>query len=113
MHVVKPCSFRIGTLVVVYNRSVIEIQGYVCLVVAKAITPEVLPLRKGVGQKQCHPAPQHYLTLFERACCKNSDTSCSESRRKFDGAKLFRNKYNCISASFKCTAASHTTDITK
>ena len=95
MHVVIPCSHSssIGTLVVVYKRAVTEIQGHVRLIVAKDITPEGLAPRNISGQKQCHPAPQQYLILFESASCKNSDTSCSESRRKFDRVKFIRNRY--------------------
>ena len=93
MHVVAPSSYRIDTLVVVYKRAVIQIQGRVRLVVAKDITPEGLTQREVVGQKQCHPAAQHYLILFESAPCKNSKTSCLESRRKFDGVKSIRNSY--------------------
>ena len=78
MFVVNPSSSRIGTLVVVYKRAVIEIQGHVCLVVVKDIALRTLTPKKVIGQKQCHPAPQHYLILFERASCKNSDTSCLE-----------------------------------
>ena len=91
MHAVTPCSLCIGTLVVVYNRSVIEIQSHMCPVVAEDITPEGLARRIVVGQKQCHPAAQHCLILFESASCKNSDTSCLESKRSIDGLKFTRN----------------------
>ena len=105
MHVVNHCFFlkgsHIGTLVVVYNRSVIEIQSHVRLVVAKGITPECLALNKVVGQKQCLPAPQNCFILFESASCKNSETSWLESRRKFDGVKSItavKIRYACFLA---------------
>ena len=50
-------SFRIGTLVMVYKRAVIEIQSHVRLVVAKAVTLEGLAPRKASGQKKCRGAP--------------------------------------------------------
>ena len=83
-------SLHIGTLVVVCNRAVIENQSCVCLVVCKDV---ILAVWTVFRQKQCHPAPQHYLVFFESASCKNSETSCLESRRKFDGVKLTRNRY--------------------
>ena len=89
--IVKACSSRIGTLVVVYNRSVIERQSHVRFVVAKDITAEGLVPSEVLWQKQCHPAPHYYLILFESTPCKNSDTSCLESRRKVDGVKFIRN----------------------
>ena len=98
MDVVKPCMSRIGTLVVVYNRAVIEIQSRVRLVVAKDVTPEGLTQRKVVGQKQCRPAAQHYLILLESAPCKNSEPSCLESRRTFDGVNLIRNTVDTAAA---------------
>ena len=81
--IVKACtgSSRIGTLVVVYNRSVIERQSDVSLVVTKDIVLENVVSSKVSWQKQCHPAPHYCLALFERASCENSDTGCSESRR--------------------------------
>ena len=96
IHVGNPCSSRIGILVVVYNRAVIEIQGYVCLVVVKNITTEGLMPTKVIGQKQCHPALQcyRYFMLFESASCENSETSCLESWRKFYGVKFIRNRYS-------------------
>ena len=69
---------------VVENRAVIEIQSSMCLVEAKGVIPRGLTVRKVFRQKQCHAAPQYYLVLFESTSCKNSDTSCSGSRRKFD-----------------------------
>ena len=69
---------RIGTIVVVYNRAVIESQSFVRLVVAKDVISGLAPW-KVFRQKLCHPAPQHYVILFERASCKNSETSCLES----------------------------------
>ena len=46
----KCCSFRIGTLVVVQKRAVIEYQTRVCLVVAKDVIINGLRLRQVVGQ---------------------------------------------------------------
>ena len=91
VHVV-PCFyfFYIGTLVVVENRDVIERQSHVCIVVVKQIIRRRQALRKVCRQKYCHPAPNHHLIFFESASCKNSETSCLESRRKFDGAELIR-----------------------
>ena len=80
-------SSRIGTLAVVYKRAVIESQSHVRLVVAKDIIPRGLSLKKGLGQKECHPAPQHVLVSVEIASCENSDATCSESRCGFDGVK--------------------------
>ena len=53
----KLFSFRIGTLVVVRNRAIIENQFTVCLVMTKHIIVNDLRLGKVVRQKQCHPAP--------------------------------------------------------
>ena len=93
----KMNSSRIGTLVVVYNRAVTQSQSSVRLVVAKDVIPSILAHYTVCRQKQCHPAPQDYLVFFESASCKNSNTSCLESRRKFDGVKLIRNRYSsCI-----------------
>ena len=78
----KMNSPRIGALVVVYNRAVIQNQSSVRLVVAKDVIPSILAHYTVCRQKQCHPAPQHYLVFFESVSCKNSDTSCLESRRK-------------------------------
>ena len=94
-------SSHIVTLVVVYDRAVTERQRHVRLVVAKDIILEAP--RKGFGHKQCHPAPQYHRIFFERASCENSETSCSESRRKFDGVKLIRNKYSCMQANIADT----------
>ena len=64
MYVGKPLySSHIGTLVVVYERAVIESQSHVRLVVAKGIIPRGLAPRKGFGQKQCYPALQHDLII--------------------------------------------------
>ena len=49
--------------------------------------------RQVFGQKKC-PAPHHYILFFESTPCKSSETSCLESRRKFDGIQLIRNRYN-------------------
>ena len=75
-YAVSPFSYRVGTLQVVENRAVIEIQSYVRFVEAKGIIPRGLPPRKVSRQIQCHAAPQHYLALFESASCKNSEASC-------------------------------------
>ena len=95
LHVVFSYRYnsRIGTLMVVKKRAVIERQSHVRLVVAKGIFPRGLVVRKGFGQKQCHPAPQHYLILFERSSCKNSDTSCLKIKAQIFGAKFIRNRY--------------------
>ena len=78
MDVVVPYLYisRVETVVVVYNRAVIERQSHVRLVVAKEIIPRGLAYMKVFREKQCYPAPQHYLAFFESASCKNSDTSC-------------------------------------
>ena len=86
MNAVRPYSFHIGALVVVENRAVIEEQTQVRLVVAKEIMVKALAIRKVIRQKQCLPAYESYRhrhTLFESASCKNPETSCLESRRKF------------------------------
>ena len=95
INVVRPSgfnfySFRIGTLVVVRNRAIIESQRRG----RKEIIGSGLGTRKVFRQNQCHPTLQHYFMLFESASCKNSETSCLESRRKFDGVlvKLIRNR---------------------
>ena len=46
---------------------------------AKDIIINAQTLRKVFRQKQCYPAPNHYLILVESASCKNSETSCLES----------------------------------
>ena len=99
----KMNSSRIGTLVVVCNRAVIENQSCVCLVVCKDVIFAVWTVFR---QRQCHPVPQHYFVFFESTSCKNSETSCLESRRNFDGVKLIRNRCrnrytSCISVLFK------------
>ena len=53
----KMNSYRIGTIVVVYNRAVIESQSFVRLVVAKDVIPSGLTHYTVCRQKQCHPAP--------------------------------------------------------
>ena len=97
-YVGRPYRCRIETLVVVYKRAVIERQSHVRLVVGKGIIPRGLVLRKGFGQKQSHPAPQHYFIFVESTSCENSHASCSESRRKFGGVKLVRKKYYIVAA---------------
>ena len=85
--VVRPFSysftFRIGTLVVVEKRAVIEKQTHVRRVVVKDVIEKDLVFRKVYWQKQCIPDYRQRLILFESASCKNSETSCLESRRKF------------------------------
>ena len=87
MNFVRPwkffSSFRIGTLVVVEKRAVIEDQAQVRLIVGKGIIAKDLAVRKVLRQKQCLPAYRHHHTLFESAPCKNPETSCLESRGKF------------------------------
>ena len=86
MNVVRPGNFfsslHIGTLVVVEKRAVIEDQTNVRLVVGKGIIAKGLAIRKVFRQKQCLPACRHQRIFFEIVSCKNSETSCSESRRK-------------------------------
>ena len=100
---------------VVCKRAVIEDQSHVRVVVAKDIIVKRLTFRKVLRQKQCLPACRHQRIFFEGASCKNSETSCLESRRNFwfDGVpvKFIRNRCRCISALFKfsCTAASQYT----
>ena len=86
MNVVGPWkfySFHIGILMVVEKRAVIDDQTRVRLVVAKNIIAKDLASRKVFRQKQCLPCCWHQLILFESASCKNSETSCLGSRRKF------------------------------
>ena len=83
---VKPV-IRIITPMVVEKRAVIERHSHVRLIEAKDIIPNTQALGKVFGQKQCHPAPNHDLIFLESASCKNSETSCLESRRKFGGVK--------------------------
>ena len=68
---IKPV-IRIGTLVVVYKRAVIEGHSYVRLVEAKGIIPNAQARRKVFRQKQSNPAANHYLVFVERASCKHS-----------------------------------------
>ena len=96
MHIVVYTEpyIRIGTLVVVYKRGVIERQSHVRLVVPKAIIANVQAQRKVSRQKQCDPAPNHYFIFVESPSCKNSETSCLEARRKFDSVKqLTKSRY--------------------
>ena len=51
IHVFNPCSSRIGALMVVYNRSVTEIQSHMRLVVVEDIILEGLAPRKASRQK--------------------------------------------------------------
>ena len=80
-------SSRIETLVVVANRAVIEGQTYMRLVMPKDIVAKDLGSRKVFRQKQCLPAYRHQVILFESASCKNSETSCLESRGELNGGK--------------------------
>ena len=85
MHVVSPYKYnsRIGTVVVVKNRAVIERQSHVRLIVMENIIPRGQVRRQVFRQKQCR-APHHNIIFFEITPCKSSETSCSESRREFD-----------------------------
>ena len=71
------------------------------LIVGKDIIAKDLAFRKVVRQKQCLPGPRQNVILFESASCKNSETSCCESRRtfQFGGPVKFMimNRYSCIS----------------
>ena len=71
---------HIVILVVVKNRAVIERQRNVRLAVTEGIIPRGQGRRKVFRQKQCYPAPQYYLIFFESTPCKNSETTCLESR---------------------------------
>ena len=95
-HVVCPYTYNscIGTVVVVKKRAVIERQSRVRLVVLENIIPKGQARRQKVfRQKQC-PAPQDCIIFFESTPCKSSETSCLESRRKFDGVKFVRDRYS-------------------
>ena len=83
MYAFVTSNFHIGILVVVEKRAVIEHQTHVRVVVAKAIIAKDVIIREILRQKQCLPAYWHLLILFESASCKNPETGCSESRRKF------------------------------
>ena len=114
MDVFRPfnfCCIHIRTLVVVYNRAVIQDQRHVCLVVLKGIMREGLTsIQKVSRQKQCLPTYQHQLMLFESASCKNSETNCLKPRCKFElnglPIKFISNAHNCTCAflKFSCTA---------
>ena len=84
--VVRLCNcyvFHIGTIVVVEKRAVIGDQSHVCLVEAKDIFVNDLGTRNVSRQKQSRPECRQLLIHLERTSCKYSETSCSESRRKF------------------------------
>ena len=70
------------------------------LVVVKDIIVKDLVTRNVYRQKQCLPAYRQQHILFESASCKNPETSCLESRRKFDRlpVNFGRNRY-CTGAS--------------
>ena len=93
IHLVFPYgyNFRIGTVVVVKKRAVIERQSHVRLVVQENIIPRGQARRQVFRQKQC-PAPHDYIIFLERTPCKTSETSYLESRRKFYGVRSTRNR---------------------
>ena len=91
---------RIGTLVVVEKRAVIERYSRVRVVVVKFVMPKDQTLRKYVRQKQRDPGLNQHLIFVETAPCKNSQTSCLESRRKvLDGVESIKiRKLHCLYA---------------
>ena len=101
--------FRIGTIVVVHKRAVTERQNRVRLVVCVNIIAKRQGPRQVVRHKKC-PATHYYIIFLESAPCKNSETSCLESKRKFDGVQLTRNKQSAL---FKLNLQVNITDITK